>query len=91
LHKFAIKGKNFITWKNKMSVDERCNEIFKAIDEDGSESIDLAEFSGYFANFQSIVNVDGDVASVFALIDTNNDGSLSKEELKEFISSRLKK
>lgn len=72
-----------------MSVEERCEQIFQAIDRDGSQSIDLPEFEGYFAQFKSIVSVDGTAAEVFALIDTNNDGSLSKEELKNFITSRL--
>lgn len=74
-----------------MSVDEQCEKIFQAIDQDGSESIDLKEFSGYFANFQSFVDVTGDAQTVFKKIDTNGDGSLSKDELKAFISSRLKK
>lgn len=74
-----------------MSVEQRCDEIFAAIDRDGSESIDLNEFSGYFNQFESIVEVTGDAAAVFALIDTNADGSLSKDELKAFISSRLRK
>lgn len=72
-----------------MSVEERCEQIFQAIDKDGSQSIDLAEFEVYFAQFKSLVSVQGTAAEVFALIDSNNDGSLSKEELKNFITSRL--
>ena len=74
-----------------MSVEQRCEEIFSTIDKDGSASIDIEEFKGYFKEFQSIVDVTGDAEQVFKMIDTNNDGSLSKEELKAFISSRLRK
>lgn len=74
-----------------MSVEQRCDEIFKTIDSDGSQSIEFNEFSGYFEQFKSIVAVNGDARAVFDEIDTNRDGSLSKEELKNFISSRLLK
>lgn len=74
-----------------MSVDQKCDEIFKAIDQDGSDSIDINEFTGYFEQFKSIVNVEGDAAATFGIIDTNADKSLSKDELKAYISARLKK
>ncbi len=72
-----------------MSAEERCEQIFQDIDRDGSQSIDSKEFEGYFNQFKSLVSVEGTSDEVFALIDTNGDGSLSKEELKNFITSRL--
>ena len=74
-----------------MSAEERCEQIFQAIDRDGSQSIDKDEFEVYFNQFKSLVTVEGTSAEVFALIDTNGDGNLSKEELKNFIASRLNK
>jgi len=74
-----------------MSYETACDEIFKAIDSDGSDSISIDEFKSYFNDFKDLVTVDGDAQAVFALIDVNGDGSLSKEELKEFIKNRLKK
>ncbi len=73
-----------------MSSEQICEQIFKNIDQDGSESIDVNEFTNFFSQFVGIVNVTGDASSVFKEIDTNGDGSLSKEELKAFITARLK-
>jgi len=73
-----------------MSVEETCAKIFSDIDQDGNQTIDLDEFKSYFEQFKDIVLTSGDAEAVFGEIDVNNDGSLTKEELKAYISSRLK-
>lgn len=73
------------------AVDKKCDEIFNAIDNDKSETIDIKEFEAYFNKFKEFVNVSGDHNQVFNEIDTNKDSFLSKQELKDYIQSRLKK
>jgi len=73
------------------AVDKKCDEIFNAIDNDKSETIDIKEFEAYFNKFKEFVNVSGDFNQVFNEIDSNKDSFLSKQELKDYIQSRLKK
>jgi Ca2+-binding EF-hand superfamily protein len=68
-------------------VDAKVHEIFQLIDKDNSSTIDLTEFQNYAGQINGLVPAGKTAEQVFGEIDTNNDQSLTKEELKVYIQN----
>ena len=67
-------------------MEARVQEIFSQIDKDDSKLIDVNEFKAYAGAIKGLVLENQTPEQVFGMIDTNNDGDLSIEELKVYIT-----
>lgn len=70
---------------NTQSLQQGQNDLFSKIDSDGSGGIDKTEFSDFAKKVKEHTGKSVKAEDVFSTYDTNNDGTLSSEEMKAFM------
>merc|ERR1711962_1193145 len=64
---------------------QELDEMVKLVDVDGNDLIDFHEFSSLMEGYLAVVDVDQEIRNLFAIIDINQDGFLSKKEIRSMM------
>lgn len=87
---FDVNGDGFISKQELADVmknfgniisGEELDEMIKIVDKDGNGLVDFKEFLNLMDSNCLLQNIDQEMEKLFAMIDTNNDGYLSAQEI----------
>ena len=62
--------------------NEELDAMVKLVDTDGNDLIDFDEFSSLMGDYLTVQDAEEEIRNLFSLIDVNNDGFLSKKEIR---------
>jgi len=74
--------KNLCEWVGQETNESDIEEMMALADGDGSGQIDFWEFATLMAHKMGNSNLDKSLASAFSVFDTNGDGTISAEEIR---------